>query len=823
MAKKKLHISLILVLCLVLPVLACAWQLETWVRSGGGQIQVGNSTVYTVSNGAVFKTYTTQQNIPITITPSSGYKIAYYSVNDPTLTNKIVPADPTVALTYQMGLPAFPGNLSQSLLVGFTPWYSSITSVAGNNNGSVSPAGTFNLQVGSVQTYTFTPSTVGQVVAITGLPASGYTLTPATLPAPVNTKVTLALTVPSTPLTITGYFLGVVAEAGPPQYVRPGTAVTLDGTGSVVHAGGTTLSYAWAQNPQYGVPTVTLNNPASAKPSFTPPVAATYNFTLTVSNGAFTNSDTSYTVATNSAAATARSACQNCHQGVGVGASQNVFANWSSSQHEQQLVMCALCHVGSDTGGHPGNLGSGTVNETTFTYTLYSVGSNFCFTCHHKPNNLHYNTEAQLANICTACHLPDVHNPLTPSMSLAVGRSHFNGYSSPVNPGFGAAYVTSASRCANCHLTSGGVPDAASDPALLQERVGWAASGHGDTRGRGFVAANFKALSGCVQCHTAPGFIAYSTAKASAAWGSSADSSLGVLSCDACHSDLKTGALRSATPLKPYPNDGYLNPDLATSNLCVRCHSGVQSGRSIKALAAAGADFSNQTFTGSHSSAAAGILLKSAGYQFGFRNYSNSWHFKHDKIGINGYKAYGYDSGSAGPCVGCHMSSANNHSFSSVARDASGVITSLTGGACGSCHSGPAYLDAGRMNAREAKFAAALAALQKVLEGRGIYYSDTAPYFFRSAGDTTPGNAVTNWGNADTMGAAFNFNLLQHEPGAYAHNMIYSKRLVYDSIDYLDNGVLDGSVSATINGLATLNATQKATALGYLAPSGTRP
>ena len=823
MAKNGLHFYLIVAFSLVLPVLAYAWQLETWVRSGGGQLQVGNSAPYTVSNGAVFNTYTTHQNIPITITPSSGYKISYYTVNDTSNTNKVVPADPTAALTYQMGLPAFSGNNSQSFLVGFTPWYSSITSVAGNTNGSVSPAGTRNLQVGTVQTYTFTPSTVGQLVAITGLPASGYILTPSTLPAPVNTKVTLTLTVPSTPLTITGYFLGVVAEAGPPQYVRPGGTATMDGTGSVVHAGGATLSYAWAQNPQYGVPTVTLNNPASATPSFIPSVAATYNFTLTVSNGSYTNSDTTYVVATNSVAATARNACQNCHQGVGVGTSQNVFSNWSSSQHGQQFVICALCHVGSDTGGHPGNLGSGTVNETTFTYTLYNVGSNFCFTCHHKPNNLHYNTEAQLANICVACHLPDVHNPLTPSMSRALGQSHFNSYTSSLNPGYGAAYVTPASNCANCHLTSGGAPDAGSDPALLQERVGWAASGHGDTRGQGFLAANFKTLSGCVQCHTAPGFIAYSTAKVTAAWGNSADSSLGVLSCDACHSDLSTGALRSFTPLNPYLNDGFVNPNLSSSNLCVRCHSGTQSGRSIKALAAAGADFSNLTFTGSHSSAAAGVLLKSAGYEFGFMNYSNGWHFKHDKIGINHYKAYGYDSGSAGPCVGCHMSSATNHSFSSVARDTSGVITSLTGSACGSCHSGPAYLDAGRMNAREAKFAATLAALQKVLERRGIYYSNTAPYFFRSAADTSSGNAFTNWGTADTMGAAFNFNLLQHERGAYAHNMIYAKRLVYDSIDYLDNGVLDGSVAATINGLATLNATQKASALGYLAPSGTRP
>jgi hypothetical protein len=254
----------------------------------------------------------------------------------------------------------------------------------------------------------------------------------------------------------------------------------------------------------------------------------------------------------------------------------------------------------------------------------------------------------------------------------------------------------------------------------------------------------------------------------------------------------------------------------------MKCHSGTQGGRNITALSAV-ADFSNLAFISSHSSAAAGILFKSIGYEFAFKNYSNSWHFKHDRIGNNNYKAYGYDTGSDGPCVGCHMSSTNKHTFTPLSKNSSGVVTTITSSSCAGCHRGPAYLDAGRMTVREAKFAAVLLVLRKVLETRGIYYADVAPYFFRSVGNTDPANAVTNWGNADTMGAAFNFNLLQHEPGAYAHNMIYTKRLIFDSIDFLDNGVLDNSVVATINGLSGLDANQKVTAAGYLTSSGARP
>ena len=47
------------------------------------------------------------------------------------------------------------------------------------------------------------------------------------------------------------------------------------------------------------------------------------------------------------------------------------------------------------------------------------------------------------------------------------------------------------------------------------------------------------------------------------------------------------------------------------------------------------------------------------------------------------------------------------------------------------------------------------------------------------------------------MGACFNINLLNREPGAFAHARTYSRRLLYDTIDWLDNKAIDRSVSAT--------------------------
>jgi hypothetical protein len=84
-----------------------------------------------------------------------------------------------------------------------------------------------------------------------------------------------------------------------------------------------------------------------------------------------------------------------------------------------------------------------------------------------------------------------------------------------------------------------------------------------------------------------------------------------------------------------------------------------------------------------------------------------------------------------------------------------------------------------------------------------------------SAAYTIIGSSKTNWltppdtdatGNTtgkNNMGAAFNFNLFEHDPGAYAHNRYFVKRLIYDSIDWLDDNQLNFSVGTTLNCICT--------------------
>ena len=98
--------------------------------------------------------------------------------------------------------------------------------------------------------------------------------------------------------------------------------------------------------------------------------------------------------------------------------------------------------------------------------------------------------------------------------------------------------------------------------------------------------------------------------------------------------------------------------------------------------------------------------------------------------------------------------------------------------------------------------------------------STSNPYFFTRPNGTL--GSKTNWlsaGDVDNtgnttgknnMGAAFNYNMLEHDYGAFAHNSVYVKRLIYDAIDWIDDNVLNDTVAATI-AASTLTAAKRQT------------
>ena len=300
-------------------------------------------------------------------------------------------------------------------------------------------------------------------------------------------------------------------------------------------------------------------------------------------------------------------------------------------------------------------------------------------------------------------------------------------------------------------------------------------------------------------------------------------------------------------------------PNRGKSNACMGCHSGRGN---IETLMGKGftpdptavlfiafdpitntTTFSTPkptaTATATHYMNAGATIFKDitkVGYEFPSKDYTNAA-FLHDSTN----------------CVACHMKSATSHSLSVVAKDATtGEITAInTQATCDGCHSVP-VMNAVVLQQATAGYEEALAVFNAALTIKGYIWTPSHPYFkFDFNGDkvldvadnlytftdpltkvvsyqvTVPAGATVAEGwkdvNADTiidskdsvsvsplwpvqgdLGAAHNYNYLHHEAGAYAHNGKYAKRLIFDSIDWLDGDtIVDGN---NMDGQITINA-----------------
>jgi hypothetical protein len=245
---------------------------------------------------------------------------------------------------------------------------------------------------------------------------------------------------------------------------------------------------------------------------------------------------------------------------------------------------------------------------------------------------------------------------------------------------------------------------------------------------------------------------------------------------------------------------GLTYPDFANSNLCIGCHAGDGKGADVV-----------DDFVSTHMLTAAGVLTSQNCYEFAGLDYADKPYFEHTLIGLT-VAEDGSVSGS-GPCAGCHMQSDEEHSFKVVEKDESGAIVALKSTICADCHygehgpgmvtedtttkyglqtvaAGVAFLEAEAEGYRQA-----LEILLKAIEDQGIEYLGHHPYF-EGINWTDPDGDGTHQFDAEmAAGAASNYYTLAHEPGGYAHNRFYVKRLIFDSIDYIVDGAIDGTIT----------------------------
>ena len=270
-----------------------------------------------------------------------------------------------------------------------------------------------------------------------------------------------------------------------------------------------------------------------------------------------------------------------------------------------------------------------------------------------------------------------------------------------------------------------------------------------------------------------------------------------VLYCWGCHRNAASGILRNpgAITTSEYTFNGVAItfPDAGKSNVCVVCHTGRGNNDTIRNTAVA----SRSASRGVAHHASTGATLFSAqshvGYEFAGLSYENP-SFQHDKIGA--------DSGN-GPCASCHMSDSENngrasHTFQAVSSSTAGVPGKIYGQKlCNSCHNGltaPPISAATLASERANAFMAAqlLTDILTLANGQTNYRTvnmATTAFVTGAVATINDYGAVQNSLYSGAAGI---------DPCAYVHNRTYIKRLLFDSIDWAQDGSITGTITVPL-------------------------
>ena len=397
---------------------------------------------------------------------------------------------------------------------------------------------------------------------------------------------------------------------------------------------------------------------------------------------------------------------------------------------------------------------------------------------------------------CNSCHIA---HDFDLTINYQWGNSPHGGHIKAVKDAALAAGAPDAVTLL-VNVTAAGVDETTGDA--------WVHYDWDDSAGNGPGGRN---RSSCQRCHTSTGlmnFLAdtanYDPAnndyshladwKANGMWSGQNE----MLYCWGCHADVQTGELRddpngitldfvfldisedpSGTP------EFVVLPDKGNSNVCGACHAGRGNNTSIRddyTEAAAEPDPADRElssrFAGHHAPTAGSLYAAVTHTGFEFENPSgtpldySTPALLHDQILED----------SSGPCVGCHMGGNADHHFEAVDRTGATAITNQA--LCDTCHGG--FITGAVLDTLKMDFEAARQILLDLVTSNnylGFDISDSA-------------NRNTNKLSLKDFGAFQNSLYMQEEPCIRVHNSLYGRRLIFDSIDWLEDGQLDGTIDS---------------------------
>lgn len=346
-------------------------------------------------------------------------------------------------------------------------------------------------------------------------------------------------------------------------------------------------------------------------------------------------------------------------------------------------------------------------------------------------------------------------------------------------------------------LALAAAPAAAQEaPALSQMVEAWAASGHADATAEAFAHWNDEGEvpAQCAVCHAGAGFRDFHGLDGSAPGIEAPLPTGGVVDCDTCHVEgvgtIASVAFPSGVSLAPLPN----------AATCMTCHQGRNSGPGVAGrLEGMAPDEVNPelSFINPHYAAAAATLFGSEAmglFQYPGQDYAGRYLHANQPDTTN-------------TCVSCHDPHALEVAFEPCAACHEGAadlrsIRARTGDADGDGDTAEGV--AGEVATLLALLREGIARYGAEVAGTPVAYAPAAfPYYFADTdGDGAAGpeeavrdNAYKGW-TPRMLAAAYNYQFVSKDPGAWAHNPPYAIQALHDSVLDLKAAMPDWEIPA---------------------------